>query len=123
MTAMRPSIPKDFDEYAERFPLPVQQRLRQMRKTIRRAAPGAQEKISYGMPAFTQNGMLVWFAAHQNHIGLYPRASAIKAFKKELSPYKSAKGSVQLPFDRPLPLALVGRMVKFRVKENQEKKK
>lgn len=114
--------PKDFDEYAERFPPRVQQRLRQMRRTIRQAAPNAEEKISYGIPAFTLSGMLVWFAAHTSHIGFYPRAEAIRAFQRELAPYKSAKGSVQFPFDRPLPLALIGRIVRYRVRQNLDKK-
>ena len=94
-----------------------------MRLTIRKAAPQARETISYGIPAFTLNGLLVWFAAHKTHIGFYPRASAIAAFKKDLSAYKGAKGSVQFPFDEPLPLLLVSRIVKFRVKQNLSKSK
>ena len=115
--------PKDFDDYLDRFPEDVQQRLQKLRLTIKKAAPQAKEKISYGIPSFTLNGMLVWFAAFKNHIGFYPRTSAIAAFKKELSAYKGAKGSVQFPFDKPLPLTLIGRMVKFRVKENLSKAK
>lgn len=115
--------PNDFDDYLNRFPKEVQQRLQKMRLTVKRAAPQAKEKISYGIPSFTLNGMLVWFAAFKNHIGFYPRTSAIAAFKKELSVYKGAKGSVQFPFDKPLPLALISRMVKFRVKENLSKGK
>ena len=115
--------PKNFDDYLERFPKDVQQRLQKMRLTVNKAAPRAKEKISYGIPSFTLNGMLVWFAAFKNHIGFYPRTSAIAAFKKELSAYKGAKGSVQFPFDSPLPLALINRMVKFRVKENLSKAK
>src|SRR6516225_11776587 len=114
---------RNFDAYLERFPNKVQRLLQEMRLTIKKAAPQAKETISYGIPAFTLNGLLVWFAAHKNHIGFYPRASAIAAFKKELSAYKGAKGSVQFPFDKPLPLALVSRMVKFRVKENFSRKK
>ena len=72
------------------------------------------------MPAFKLNGMLVWFAAHSNHIGFYPRASGIEAFKKELSVYKNAKGSVQFPLDKPIPLALITKIVKFRIVENME---
>lgn len=94
-----------------------------MRLTIKKASPQAKETISYGIPAFSLNGMLVWFAAFKNHIGFYPRASAIAAFKKELSAYKGEKGSVQFPFDKPLPLPLVRRMVRFRVKENLSKSK
>jgi len=115
--------PKDFDNYLDRFPKDVQQRLQKIHLTVKKAAPQAREKISYGIPAFTLNGMLVWFAAFKNHIGFYPRTSAIAAFKKELSAYKGAKGSVQFPFDKPLPLPLISRMVKFRVKENLNKAK
>jgi uncharacterized protein YdhG (YjbR/CyaY superfamily) len=122
---MTKKTPKNFDGYADRFPKEVQQLLRKMRLTIKKAAPQAKETISYGIPAFTLNGMLVWFAAFKTHIGFYPRTAAIAAFKKELSAYKGAKGSVQFPFDEPLPLALVSRIVKFRVKQNltQRKKK
>jgi uncharacterized protein YdhG (YjbR/CyaY superfamily) len=115
--------PKDFNDYSDRFPKEVQQRLQKLRLTVKKTAPQAKEKISYGIPAFTLNGMLVWFAAFKNHIGFYPRTSAIAAFKKELSAYKGAKGSVQFPFDKPLPLPLISRIVKFRVKENLSKAK
>ena len=115
--------PKDFNDYLVRFPRDVQQRLKQMRLTIKKAAPQSKETISYGIPAFTLNGMLVWFAAFKNHLGFYPRTSAIAAFKEELSIYKGAKGSTQFPFDKPLPLPLISRMVKFRVKENLSKTK
>ena len=115
--------PRDFDDYLHRFPKEVQQRLQKMRLTVKKAAPQDKEKISYGIPSFTLNGMLVWFAAFKNHIGFYPRISAIAAFKKESSSYKGAKGSVRFPFDKPLPLALISRMVKFRVKENLSKGK
>jgi uncharacterized protein YdhG (YjbR/CyaY superfamily) len=113
---------KDFDEYAERFPKDVQQLLRKMRQTIRKVAPQAKETISYSMPAFRLDGMLVWFAAHASHIGFYPGASAIARFKKELSGYRSAKGSVQFPFDEPLPLSLVTRIVEYRVNEQLAKR-
>jgi uncharacterized protein YdhG (YjbR/CyaY superfamily) len=109
------------DEYIERFPKPVRIRLEAMRKTIRRAAPNAVEVISYSMPAYRQDGILVWFAGFKNHIGLYPGASGIARFKKELSGYKSAKGSVQFPHDGPLPLALVIRIVRYRVRESRRK--
>ena len=108
---------KDFDDYTDRFPKEAQQLLRKMRQTIRKAAPKATETISYGMPAFRLDRILVWFAAHTGHIGFYPGASGIAAFKEELSAYKSAKGSVQFPFDEPLPLPLVTRIVKYRVNE------
>jgi uncharacterized protein YdhG (YjbR/CyaY superfamily) len=121
--AINKKIPKNIDEYVGRFPEEVQQLLKKMRLTIKRAAPKAKETISYGIPTFTLDGNLVWFAAHKSHIGFYPRASAIAAFKKELSAYKVAKGSVQFPLDEPLPLALVSRIVKFRVKQNLSKSK
>jgi uncharacterized protein YdhG (YjbR/CyaY superfamily) len=110
--------PKDIDEYVSRFPTDIQPALEQLRATIKKSAPTAVEVISYGMPAFKLNGMLVWFAAHSKHIGFYPRMSAIEAFKKELSIYKGAKGSVQFPLGKALPLGLISKIVKFRVKEN-----
>jgi uncharacterized protein YdhG (YjbR/CyaY superfamily) len=121
--AMNKRIPKNIDDYVDRFPKEVQQLLGQMRLTIRKAAPKAKESISYGIPTFTLDGNLVWFAAYKSHIGFYPRASAITAFKKELSAFKGAKGSVQFPFDEPLPLALVSRIVKFRVKQSLSRRK
>ena len=114
---------RNFDAYLGRFPTNVQRLLQRVHLTIKKAAPQAKETISYGIPAFTLNGLLVWFAAHKNHIGFYPRASAIAAFKKELSAYKGAKGSVQFPFDKPLPLALISRIVKYRMNQNLSKKK
>jgi uncharacterized protein YdhG (YjbR/CyaY superfamily) len=95
-----------------------------MRQTIREAAPEAVEAISYRMPAFKLNGNLVFFAAWKNHVGFYPGgSSAIEAFKKELSPFKQAKGTVQFPLDKPIPFDLVKKIVIFRVKENLKKKK
>lgn len=116
--AISKKTPKNIDQYVGRFPEEIQERLEKMRLTIQRAAPRAEETISYGIPAFKLNGMLVWFAAFKNHIGLYPRKTAMVAFKRELSGYKTAKGSVQFPFDEPLPVGLVSRIVKFRAKEN-----
>ena len=120
---MNEDAAKNFDEYAGRFPKNVQQRLRTMRQTIRKAAPKATETISYGMPAFRLDGILVSFGAYTGHIGFYPGASGIAAFKDDVSRYTSAKGSVQFPFDEPLPLALVTRIVKYRVKELRAKRK
>lgn len=113
--------PKNIDEYIAGFPSDIQEILELLRTTIKNVAPQATETISYGMPAFKLNGMLVWFTAHSKHIGFYPRASGIAAFKKELSIYKNAKGSVQFPLDKPLPLDLIITMVKFRVQENNIK--
>ena len=109
------------DKYIAGFPEPVQVILQQLRTTIKKAAPAAEESINYGVPTFTLNGNLVHFAAYKNHIGFYPAPSAIEAFKKELSVYKGAKGSVQFSIDKPLPLALISKIVKFRVKENEAK--
>lgn len=113
----------EIDNYINCFPEEIQQRLYQIRDTIRQAAPEATEKISYMMPTFFLNGNLVHFAGYKNHIGLYPAPSGIEAFQKELSIYKNAKGSVRFPHDQPLPLGLVSEIVKFRVIENNAKKK
>ena len=121
--AMKRKVARNIDEYVDGFPKEVQQLLQQMRLTIKKAAPKAKEGISYAIPTFTLDGNLVWFAAFKSHIGFYPGASGIAAFRKELSAYKGAKGSVQFPLDRPLPLALVSRIVKFRLKESLGKKK
>jgi uncharacterized protein YdhG (YjbR/CyaY superfamily) len=110
------------DEYIRTFPAGVQSILQKMRQTIREAAPGATEAISYRMPTFKLNGNLVHFAAFKNHIGFYPTPSAIERFKEELSPYKWAKGSVQFPLDKPVPFALVKKIVTFRVKENLKRR-
>ena len=114
---------KSIDEYIASFPKEVQDRMQQLRKTIHEAAPGAIESISYQMPAFNSHGYLVYFAGWQNHIGLYPLPSGMKKFSKELSAYASGKGSVQFPNDKPLPLSLITKIVKFRLKENLEKEK
>lgn len=113
----------NIDEYIAQFPDDVRELLEKMRAAIQKAAPGAEEAISYGMPAFKYNGALVWFAAYKNHIGFYPTGSGIEAFTSELSGYKTSKGAVQFPIGKPLPLALVAMIVKFKVKENEEKKK
>ena len=110
--------PKDFYEYKTSYPEETQILLEQLRAAVKKAAPQAEEVISYGMPAFKLNGMLVWFAAHTKHIGFYPGVSGIGTFKKELSIFKYAKGSVQFPLDKPLPLDLVTKIVEFRVNEN-----
>lgn len=109
------------EAYFSALPAPTKKLLRQLRETIRAAAPGAQEVISYNMPAIKLKGVLVWYAGYKQHIGFYPRPSTLQAFKKELSGYKGSKGAVQFPLDEPLPLDLITRMVKFRVKEDQLK--
>jgi len=110
--------PANIDEYIKGWPKDIQAKLQAMRETIQKAAPEAEEAISYAMPTFKLNGNLVHFAAYQNHVGFYPVPSGMKEFEKELSVYKSGKGSAQFPHDQPLPLALVTKIVKFRVKEN-----
>src|SRR5258708_24975697 len=113
--------PVNVDEYISGFPKETQKMLEQLRATVKKAAPNAEEVISYAIPAFKLNGMLVWFAAFSNHIGFYPRGSGIEAFKKELSIYKGAKGSVQFPLNKPLPSGLIAKIVKFRVTENLQR--
>lgn len=114
---------KDIDSYIATFPEDLQILLEQVRNTIKSSAPKAEEVISYNMPAFKYHGMLVYFAGYKNHIGFYSLPSGHKAFEKELSKYKQGKGSVQFPIDEPMPLALIKKMVKYRVKENLEKSK
>ena len=109
---------KDIDSYIASFPEETTALLKQIRTTIRKAAPEAKETISYGMPTFTLKGNLVHFAAFKNHIGFYPTSSAIERFKNELAKYKSGKGSVQFPIDNPLPLSLITKIVRFRAEEN-----
>lgn len=111
------------DKYIAGFPSEIQELLEKMRTTIAKAAPDAQQTIAYGIPTFKLNGNLVHFAGYKNHIGFYPAPSAITAFAKELSIYEGAKGSVQFPVDKRLPLSLVTTIVKFRVKENGLKAK
>ncbi len=106
------------DEYIASFPPNVQAVLQQVRQAIRAVAPQAEEVISYQMPAFKQNGVLVWFAAFKNYIGFFPKMSAMEAFKEKLSSYQTSKGTVRFPLDEPIPVELVKEIVKFRVKEN-----
>jgi len=113
-SASRP--PPDIDAYIAGFPRDVQAMLQQIRGTIRKAAPDAEEAIRYQIPTFVQDGNLVHFAAFKSHIGFYPTPAGIEAFKEELSRYPSAKGSVRFPLDEPMPLKLIERIVKFRVK-------
>ena len=115
------SKPTTIDEYIAGFTPPVKAKLEEIRQIIRLAAPEAKETINYQIPTFVLHGNLVHFAAFKNHIGFYPTPSGIETFKKELSGYEGAKGSVQFPFDQPLPLALITKIVKFRVKQNLEK--
>ena len=113
--------PKSIDEYIAGFPDDVQEKLQKIRMTIRKAAPGAEEKISYQMPTFAVNGNLVHFAAFKNHIGFYPTPSGTEAFKEEIARYQGGKGSIRFPLDEPMPLDLITRIVKMRVAENLQK--
>lgn len=115
---MQKGNPSTIDAYISGFPRDVRIMLESLRKTIKESAPSAEEMIKYGIPTFTLHGNLVHFGAYKSHIGFYPAPSGIETFKKELSVYKNAKGSVQFPLDEPLPLPLITKIVKFRVKEN-----
>lgn len=110
----------DVDKYIAGFPPSTQKIMEQLRATIMKAAPEAEEVISYQMPAYKYHGMLVYFAGYKSHIGFYPTPSGIEKFKEELSVFKGAKGSVQFPLDKPLPLQLIAKIVAFRVKDNLE---
>jgi uncharacterized protein YdhG (YjbR/CyaY superfamily) len=122
MTSSRVKF-EDIDSYIASFPEETRKLLQQLRLTISKAAPEAKETINYGMPTFTLKGNLVHFAAFKNHIGFYPTPSGIEAFKKELSVYEGAKGSVQFPIAKPIPFDLISKIVEFRVKENLKKVK
>ncbi len=113
---------KNVDEYIALQPVEIRRTLEKLRETIKKAAPKTEEEISYKMPAYKFHGVLVYFGAYQNHIGFYPTGRGISAFQRELSGYESSKGTVRFPIDKPLPLLLIRKMVKFRVKENLQKK-
>ncbi|WP_269243320.1 iron chaperone [Flavobacterium limnophilum] len=113
---------KDIDDYISIQTPEIKILLEQMRQTIKKAAPEAEEVISYGMPAFKYHGILVYFAAYKNHVGFYATPTGHSEFKEELSVYKQGKGSVQFPLNKPLPLDLISKIVLFRVKENLKKK-
>ena len=113
----------DIDEYILRFPADIQKMLQAIRVTIQKAAPRATETIKYGMPTFVYNGNLVYFAAFKHHIGFFPAPTGDPAFRKDLAPYKTGKGSVQFPLDRPMPLRLITKIVKGRVAANVAKAK
>jgi uncharacterized protein YdhG (YjbR/CyaY superfamily) len=109
------------DGYIKTFPKEIQKILETIRQTIKITAPDAEEAISYQIPTFKLNGNLVHFAAFKNHIGFYPGSKAIKIFRKDLAKFKSSKGAVQFPLDKPMPLSLIKKIVKHRVKENSTK--
>lgn len=113
--------PASIDEYIQAFPSEIQSILQSIRTTIRKAAPEAEEIISYRMPAFRQNGILVYFAAFKKHIGLFPPVSGDTAIEKAIAPYAGPKGNLQFPLDQPIPYKLIERIVKLRLKQNQAK--
>ncbi|MBP7733005.1 MAG: DUF1801 domain-containing protein [Caldisericia bacterium] len=115
--------PKSVDEYISWFPPEVAGKLEILRQTIAKAAPEAKETISYSMPAFEFHGVLCYFAAFKDHLSFFPTSSGVEAFKDELRDYKTSKGTIQLPLDKPLPLELITRIVKFRFEENTKKLK
>ena len=117
------TTPKSIDAYIAGYPPDVQTILEKIRLTVRKAAPDAKEKISYQLPTFTLKGNLVHFGAFKKHIGFYPTPTGTAKFRKELSIYQGAKGSVRFPLERPMPYALIRKIVKFRVKENLERAK
>ena len=122
--AMRKGAPKSVGEYLASVPEPARGTLKKVRAAIRSAVPReATETISYGMPAFKHNGVLVWFAAFTDHCSFFPTASVIESFKKELKGYPTSKGTIQFPTDKPLPTTLVKKLVKARVAQNESKKR
>jgi uncharacterized protein YdhG (YjbR/CyaY superfamily) len=117
-------VPKNIDEYLAAVPEPARSTLKKMRAAIRSAVPPeATETISYRIPAFKHKGVLVWFAAFSDHCSLFPTASVIEAFKKELKGFSTSKGTIQFPTDKPLPTALVKKLVRVRVAQNESKKR
>lgn len=119
----RNTAPKNIDQYLAAVPEPARSTLNKLRAAIRSAAPAeAAETISYGLPAFKYKGMLVWFAAFSNHCSLFPTASVVEAFKRDLKGFSTSKGTIQFPTDKPLPTALIKKIVKLRVAQNESKK-
>lgn len=119
---MRTATPASTDAYIAASPADVRPILKEIRRRIRAAAPAAEELISYGMPAFRQEGILVYFAAFKNHIGLFPPVSGDAKLEKALAPYAGPKGNLRFPLDRPVPYALIARIVRFKVKQNLARK-
>lgn len=116
----RKARPKTVDEYIEATPKEAQQKLREMRKCIRAAAPGAKENLKWGMPAYSDRRILVTFAAFKHHIGFYPTPSVVKAFAKELPKFVTSNASIQFPLNKPLPLPLIRKITAFRVRQSTE---
>lgn len=118
---MQTTRPVNVDEYIESFPLATQVLLKQLRDVFKRAAPKAEESISYGLAAYKHHGPLVYFGGFKAHIGFYPTGTSLAQFENELAPYKRSKGTVQFPLNEPLPLKLIEKIVKYRVEENEAK--
>jgi uncharacterized protein YdhG (YjbR/CyaY superfamily) len=118
---MKKNIAPDVDSYIAAYPAKVQKMMKQIRSVIKKSAPEAEESISYMMPAYKLHGPLVYFGGYEKHIGFYPTGSGVAAFQKEIAAYKHSKGAVQFPLDQALPLELIEKIVKFRVKENLTK--
>lgn len=114
---------QDIDEYIADYPKDVQKILNKIRRTIKKAAPKAEEAISYQIPTFNFHGYLIYFAAYKNHIGVYPAPRGVEKFKKDLARYGAGKGTLRFPLDEPIPYDLITKMVEFRVKQNSEKTK
>jgi uncharacterized protein YdhG (YjbR/CyaY superfamily) len=112
---------KTIDEYIARFPKEIAENLQKLRKTIKEAAPDTEESMSYQMPAFRLNGILVYFAAFKDHISFFPTSSGVAAFRKYLADYKTSKGTIQFPLNKPIPIDLVKNIVKYRARENLKK--
>jgi uncharacterized protein YdhG (YjbR/CyaY superfamily) len=122
MTTATKRVPaKNVDEYLQTFPPSVRTTLSKIRRTIQAAAPGAEEKISYGIPGYQYKGMLIYFAGFKNHVSVYPAPRTAEPFKKLLAAYKGGKGTVQFPLDKTVPLTLIKKMVQYRIKINEEK--
>jgi uncharacterized protein YdhG (YjbR/CyaY superfamily) len=122
-THMKSTHAENIDAYIAEFPKDTQKILKELRATIKKAAPKAEEAIKYAIPTFVLNGNLVHFAAYKSHIGFYPAPMGIEAFKEETAPYEAGKGTLQFPLDKPIPLNLITKIVKFRVEQNMEKVK
>ena len=114
---------KNIDDYFSTVPEAIRNKLQKIRETIHKAAPKAEEVISYNMPAFKQNSVLVYFAVFKNHIGFFPTAKPIVVFKEELAEYQTSKGAIQFPLDKKIPFGLISKITKFRVKEDLQKEK
>ena len=119
----KPKIYKNIDDYIAAAPEDVRNKLEQLRQIIKKAAPKAEEVISYGMPAFKQNKVLVYFAAFKDHIGFFPTSSGVANFTKELERYDTSKGTIRLPLDEPIPAGLIEKIVKFRAREEMDRQK